>query len=291
MGAGLGAVVFRYMIEGLTRLFTGYLDYAGHGHVGNPHLLGARPLVRAAHPGRRRHSVRAAGLPLRPRGARSRRARGDGRGRPQRRPHPPAGRRGQGDRIRAVHRRRRIGRARGTDRADRLRAGLDARSAGQARRAPDQAAGRLRRGRRDRGHLQRPAGRGVLRDGTHPAPVGGRVVRDGRAVLGHRQRDRALDPGQPPVPDAADVSRSTMSCSTRCSRSSVWSPAWSGSCSPGCCMRSRTPATGPGAGRNGCAPRPAGCCSVDCCWCCPRCTASATPSSAAPSPAVTASRS
>ena len=38
VGAGLGAVVFRYMIEGLTRFFTGYLDYAGKGHVANPHV-------------------------------------------------------------------------------------------------------------------------------------------------------------------------------------------------------------------------------------------------------------
>ncbi|MGH8862681.1 MAG: chloride channel protein [Jatrophihabitantaceae bacterium] len=38
VGAGFGAVVFRYMIEGLTRLFTGYGDYAGQGHVANPHL-------------------------------------------------------------------------------------------------------------------------------------------------------------------------------------------------------------------------------------------------------------
>ena len=38
VGAGLGAVLFRYMIEGLTRLFTGYSDYGGHGHAANPHL-------------------------------------------------------------------------------------------------------------------------------------------------------------------------------------------------------------------------------------------------------------
>lgn len=36
VGAGLGAVVFRYMIQGLTRLFTGFTDYAGRGHVANP---------------------------------------------------------------------------------------------------------------------------------------------------------------------------------------------------------------------------------------------------------------
>jgi CIC family chloride channel protein len=40
VGAGLGAVLFRSMIEGLTRLFTGYRDYAGHGHSANPHLPG-----------------------------------------------------------------------------------------------------------------------------------------------------------------------------------------------------------------------------------------------------------
>lgn len=38
VGAGLGAVVFRYMIEGLTRVFTGFDDYAGQGRVANPNL-------------------------------------------------------------------------------------------------------------------------------------------------------------------------------------------------------------------------------------------------------------
>src|SRR4051812_12572651 len=38
VGSGLGAVAFRWMIEGLTRAFTGYGDYAGLGHVANPHL-------------------------------------------------------------------------------------------------------------------------------------------------------------------------------------------------------------------------------------------------------------
>lgn len=38
VGAGLGAVVFRYMIEGITRLCTGFVDYAGHGHAANPDL-------------------------------------------------------------------------------------------------------------------------------------------------------------------------------------------------------------------------------------------------------------
>jgi CIC family chloride channel protein len=36
VGAGLGAVVFRYMIQGGTRVLTGFNDYAGHGHASNP---------------------------------------------------------------------------------------------------------------------------------------------------------------------------------------------------------------------------------------------------------------
>lgn len=40
VGSGLGAVAFRYMIQGLTRAFTGYRDYAGLGRVANPHLPG-----------------------------------------------------------------------------------------------------------------------------------------------------------------------------------------------------------------------------------------------------------
>lgn len=35
-GAGLGAVVFRYMIKGGTYAFSGFADYAGHGHAANP---------------------------------------------------------------------------------------------------------------------------------------------------------------------------------------------------------------------------------------------------------------
>jgi CIC family chloride channel protein len=35
VGAGLGAVAFRYLIQGLTRLFSGYDDYAAH--AGSPH--------------------------------------------------------------------------------------------------------------------------------------------------------------------------------------------------------------------------------------------------------------
>ena len=40
LGAGAGAIAFRYMIEGLTLLFTGYRDYSGLGRVPNPHVPG-----------------------------------------------------------------------------------------------------------------------------------------------------------------------------------------------------------------------------------------------------------
>jgi CIC family chloride channel protein len=40
VGAGLGAVAFRYMIKGATYAFTGFADYAGHGHAANPALPG-----------------------------------------------------------------------------------------------------------------------------------------------------------------------------------------------------------------------------------------------------------
>lgn len=37
-GAGLGAVVFRWLIVSFTRVLTGHDDYAGLGHVANPHV-------------------------------------------------------------------------------------------------------------------------------------------------------------------------------------------------------------------------------------------------------------
>jgi chloride channel protein, CIC family len=40
VGAGLGAVLFRYLIKWLTQLLSGFADYAGRGHVANPHVPG-----------------------------------------------------------------------------------------------------------------------------------------------------------------------------------------------------------------------------------------------------------
>ncbi len=40
VGSGLGAVAFRYLIRWITELLSGYVDYAGRGHVANPHVPG-----------------------------------------------------------------------------------------------------------------------------------------------------------------------------------------------------------------------------------------------------------
>jgi CIC family chloride channel protein len=37
-GAGLGAIVFRWMIQTFTRLFSGHADYSAAGHAANPHV-------------------------------------------------------------------------------------------------------------------------------------------------------------------------------------------------------------------------------------------------------------
>ena len=43
VGAGLGAVAFRYLILGFTYLFTGHRDYSAAGHVANPLVSGLGP--------------------------------------------------------------------------------------------------------------------------------------------------------------------------------------------------------------------------------------------------------
>ena len=35
-GAGVGAIVFRYLIQWFTLLFSGHADYSAAGHAGNP---------------------------------------------------------------------------------------------------------------------------------------------------------------------------------------------------------------------------------------------------------------
>lgn len=38
IGAGLGSIVFRWLIKTFTQLFSGHADYAGAGHAANPHV-------------------------------------------------------------------------------------------------------------------------------------------------------------------------------------------------------------------------------------------------------------
>ena len=192
-GSGLGAVAFRYLI---------YLHLAGHrtravrparqGRQYSSALAGPRILRRD--PGHRGPGVRAADLPVRAGGPRARRPRGDDRGRRGRRPDPASGQRRQGGRLRAVHRRRRVGGPGGPDRADRLRARVQPGPVGPDAGEPDARPGRVRRRRRDFGDVQRPGHRRVLRDRADPAGVlhRGDLHRD---AVGDGRR-----PGQPGVP-------------------------------------------------------------------------------------------
>ena len=160
----------------------------------------ARAGVLRGDPGDRRPGLRAADLPLRPRGPRAWRARGDDRGRRGRRSDPAAGRRGQVGRLRGLHRGRRVGRPGGPDRADRRRAGLQPGPVGADAGEPAADPGRLRRGRRHRGHVQRADHRGVLRCRADPAGVlhRGDLHRD--AVGDGRRPGQPGVPGQRPVP-------------------------------------------------------------------------------------------
>ncbi|WP_405562142.1 chloride channel protein [Streptomyces sp. NBC_01180] len=38
IGAGLGSIVFRWLIKTFTQLFSGHVDYSGAGHAANPHV-------------------------------------------------------------------------------------------------------------------------------------------------------------------------------------------------------------------------------------------------------------
>ena len=78
-GSGLGAIAFRYLIYFFTWLATGHVQFGQQGRVGSAHFPVARPGVLRRDPGHRRAGLRAADLPVRPRGPRPRRARGDDR--------------------------------------------------------------------------------------------------------------------------------------------------------------------------------------------------------------------
>ena len=90
-GAGLGAIGFRYLIRGFTgsSAATPTRARSGTSPTRTSPLLG--PYRGPRRPGGRRTALRAAGLPLRARGPRPRRARGDARRAQQRRPDPRPG--------------------------------------------------------------------------------------------------------------------------------------------------------------------------------------------------------
>src|SRR5271166_7130380 len=90
-GSGLGAVAFRYLIYFFTWLATGHVQFGQQGRVGSALSRGGAGVLRGD-PGDRRADLRAADLPVRPRGPRARGARGDDRGGRGRRPDPAAGR-------------------------------------------------------------------------------------------------------------------------------------------------------------------------------------------------------
>ena len=189
-GAGLGAIAFRYMILGVTRLFTGIATTAPPGHTANPHLagLGMWYVVLAPIVGGLIYGPLV--VTLRSRGARARRARGDARGR-------PAAAAGSARRSRSSSRwprRCASGRA--------GRSGARGRSCRSARRSGS-ALGQLAKVPETRLRILVACGAAGGISATFNAPIAGvffalelilqdfepRVVRRGRAGLGRRQRD------------------------------------------------------------------------------------------------------
>src|SRR5664280_2770384 len=167
-GAGGGAIVFRWLIKTFTLALSGHADYSAAGHAANPHLpwLGRWFVIFAPV---------AAGLlygPLVHFFAREARATANitsGTPCPPRWTDRTPGRGGQGTGLRVVYRWRRVGRARGPDRADRLGARLDTRPAHAGRGVPDADPRGVWGSRWYRRDVQCAVGRGVLRDGADPA--------------------------------------------------------------------------------------------------------------------------
>ena len=184
-------------------------------------------------PVRRRCGVRAAGVPVRAGGPRPRRAGGDVRGRQRGGRIAPqvVWSRRWPRRCASAAAVRSAGRARSCRSA---RRGLDAGPGAAPGIRTDAGAGGVRRGRRDRGDLQRAAGRRVLRDGADPARLRRRVLRRGGAGQRHRRRRRARGAREhpflplPPSPCAARRVPALRRARRRGRASSGWA-------SPGCC--------------------------------------------------------
>ena len=199
-GAGLGAVVFRYLIYFFTWLATGHSQFGQAGYVGSSHLpwLGLGffvvipviggllygPLIYKWAREARGHGVPEVMIAVADNGGRIR---------------------WQVSVVKALasalcHRVGRLGGPRGADRADRLGAGLQHRPVGADAGEPAADHGRLRRRGRHLRDLQRPDHRGVLRRGDHLARVRGRRAVHRHAVGDGRRRRRDPVPRRQAVP-------------------------------------------------------------------------------------------
>ena len=239
-GAGVGAIVFRWLIRTFTLALSGHADYSAAGHAANPHVPGLGrwfvvlapvvagllygPLVHLFAREARGHGVPEVMYAV---------ARRGGRIAPQ-----VAG-------IKALASALCIGGGGSVGRegpivqiGSALGSTLGRPDPGD--RGADADPGRLRRGRRDRRDVQRPAGRRVLRDGTDPARLHRGVLRHGGGLLGDRQRDRPGRVRRRRVLASAAVRGDQPDRSTCCSLCSACWPARPGCCSPGCCTGSKT---------------------------------------------------
>ena len=176
-----------------------------------------------------------------------------------------------------LHRLRRLGRPRGPDRSDRLGARLDGRPGAAAAGVTAAAAGRLRRGGRNLGHLQRADRRRLLRARADPARLRGRA----RSASSCSRRSSPTSIGRAAFGSAAFLDLPALPTpsrrlSTRSTRGSGVLAALVGVAVHPRPLRHRRPrrpalarprVAAPGRRRAPARPR--------CCWSCPRCTASA----------------
>ena len=129
LGAGVGAVAFRYLILWFTEAFAGSTRPERGRPRREPACAVARDRLRRRCARGRWPSVRPLDRSLRAGGAWARRPGGHARRRRARRPDQSEGRGGEVVRLRDLYRIGRLGRARGPDRADRLGARIDHRPA------------------------------------------------------------------------------------------------------------------------------------------------------------------
>ena len=120
LGAGIGAILFRYLIEWFTVVFTGHTDYGGAGREPNPFVPWMGILVRRPRASRGRPPLRTAHRVGSPGGSGPRGSRGHAGGRREGRAHSPSGGLDQVGGVRSLHRRWRIRGPRRPDRADRV---------------------------------------------------------------------------------------------------------------------------------------------------------------------------